>query len=456
MPRSKRTRSTTPTVQDPRLKQPGPHRPAEFSGTRQLGQFAVINWETALGTVGLAYSTDDIGGGARRVAGELYGTHWEHMHKIYDSLVAVGAGLNLDQAPRLEAIDILPGSRYSESYEISWEQLADILGAKAPYFHHFLRDPAAILAWKPGYPPAIVIADDPDLPTAPLALLALDEPDGSPAAAVCTWLARKLRRGAAESAASDIKDLGEDDYGMKQDCAYVAIGALPAPLVREQEPEEPEQMVKLAGWAQITERRDSLAIALVDTVLRWDGGKDWPIGESVELSPDTCPIANEWATALTPDTGDKPPTIAERRLFRQNSADDGPLILHDTATGTPAVAYTDYQGTVTLTAACPQRISSFSPLAEVILSHYVVWIRTDDARLWLAPNVSGVGLSWGYHGGGPAALANLLDKLLEDITTPAVRDYGKPPKSLRELIESTPQEGTTRYTRAQLLAARAG
>ena len=69
-----------------------------------------------------------------------------------------------------------------------------MLGIKAPWFHRYLRDPAAILTWRPGRPPALVAADDPTLPTAPLALLALDEPPGSPAGTVCDWLARKLRR----------------------------------------------------------------------------------------------------------------------------------------------------------------------------------------------------------------------------------------------------------------------
>jgi hypothetical protein len=109
-----------------------------------------------------------------------------------------------------------------------------------------------------------------------------------------------------------------------------------------------------------------------------------------------------------------------------------------------------------VTAACVQRLPTVSPLAEVILSHGAVWIRTEDGGLYLAPNVSGVGLSWGYGGGGPAALANLLDKLLDDITAPAVRDYGKPPAGLRRLIQSTLQDDDPiRYTRNQLLAARA-
>jgi hypothetical protein len=38
-----------------------------------------------------------------------------------------------------------------------------------------------------------------------------------------------------------------------------------------------------------------------------------------------------------------------------------------------------------------------------------------DGNLWLAPEQGGTGLSWGYNGGGPTALAILLGLLLDDI-----------------------------------------
>ena len=172
---------------------------------------------------------------------------------------------------------------------------------------------------------------------------------------------------------------------MKEDCAYVGIGALPLPIARQDEPEEPEQMVKLAGWAQITERRDTLADAVANTVLWWDGGKDWPTGEAVELYPDQCPIAATWVEDLEPDDGDLPPTVTERRLLTARRERDDPQLLHDPATAAPAVADTDYDGALIVTAACAQRIPTTSPLAEVILSHGAVWIRTEDGQLSARP-----------------------------------------------------------------------
>jgi hypothetical protein len=62
----------------------------------------------------------------------------------------------------------------------------------------------------------------------------------------------------------------------------------------------------------------------------------------------------------------------------------------------------------------------------------------------------------GYSGGGPDALAILLDRLLDDITSSPVARSGTPPAGLLSLIEGTAQDGTTLYTRDQLLAARRG
>jgi hypothetical protein len=103
----------------------------------------------------------------------------------------------------------------------------------------------------------------------------------------------------------------------------------------------------------------------------------------------------------------------------------------------------------------PQRISTVAPLSEVTLSGSTVWIRTSDGRLWLAPSLPGRGLSWGYSGSGPIALAAFLGRLLDDITGRPTA-YEDPPPGLLSLIRDTPQQGTTTYSRAQLLAARAG
>ncbi|MFF3958468.1 hypothetical protein ACFYY1_35425 [Streptomyces sp. NPDC001890] len=67
------------------------------------------------------------------------------------------------------------------------------------------------------------------------------------------------------------------------------------------------------------------------------------------------------------------------------------------------------------------------------------------------------GIGFGYSGNGCLALARLVDTLLDDITAPAVRDSDpEAPRTLFELLRDTPSDGATTYTRAQLLAVRAG
>ena len=85
-----------------------------------------------------------------------------------------------------------------------------------------------------------------------------------------------------------------------------------------------------------------------------------------------------------------------------------------------------------------------------------MWVHTEDGGTWLAPERPGHGLSWGYHGGGPAALAELLGHLLDDITSPAVSRQTEPDPGLYKLVVNTPRDSVTTYSRAQLLAARTG
>jgi len=96
--------------------------------------------------------------------------------------------LNLDLAPELEAIDLHVDSRVSDPYEVTWRQLAAVLGVPAPWFHPTLRDRDTIAMWKPGIPPAIIPANHIELPTRALIELAADEPDGSPPRLyACGW-----------------------------------------------------------------------------------------------------------------------------------------------------------------------------------------------------------------------------------------------------------------------------
>jgi hypothetical protein len=435
------------------LARPAPEQAARFSRARTVGDFVILDWETAYGTVGWAHSLRASNSTARWLADAVYGQFWGHMHEVYTALVQPRGAMNLDLSPQLAVVDLHPGARLSDSYEVSWRQLAAVLGTPAPWFHPALRDQATISSWRPGDPAAIVPACHVELSTEPLVELAAGEPDGSPATAVCLWLARRLRRLDTEDAQQSIEEIRAGAADPDNDCAWVHIAAVPAPLLRPAEDEPLDEVIRRAGWAQITERRDVLAAAAAEVVLRWDGGKAWPVGETAQFDPASCPAAAEWAARLRPAPSGQPPTVLERQLLEHVRSVDHGELLYDEASGCAALRRTDHLGTVTMFACVPQRITTLAPLDKVILSGSTVWIRTSDGGLWLAPSLPGHGLSWGYSGGGPYALAALLDRLLDDITSPPVSG-GEQPSVLDTLIQATPQQGTTTYTRAQLQTAR--
>lgn len=76
------------------------------------------------------------------------------------------------------------------------------------------------------------------------------------------------------------------------------------------------------------------------------------------------------------------------------------VLLHDPATGLTAVAHTDPddEQQTTVLAAPPQRLPTTAPLKSATFSDGAVWIRTEEGGLWLAPELSATGLSWGYNG----------------------------------------------------------
>lgn len=439
------------------LIQRPPVEPATFSGARRVGDFLIFDWATAYGTVGWAHYLLDSGAPATLLANAVYAEFWDHMHDVYAALALPSGGLGLDMEPRLQAIDLHRGSRHSSPYKVTWGQLAAVLGTAPPWFHWALRDQDAMEAWKPGDPPAIVPADHMDVPARHLVELAADEPDGSPVAAACLWLAREARARARKEALDDIERVRDAASRPGSDSAHVHVAVVPAPALRSDE-DEPGETVMRAAWSQITERRDTLAWQVAQLALRWDGGRAWPGGESAELEPKSSPAAAEWTARLKPAPAGQPPTVLERLLLEHVSSVDHGELLHDDASGFPALRRTDHLGKVTVFASVPQRIATTSPLAEVTFGGHTVWVRTENGRLWLAPEMPGAGLSWGYSGGGPLALALLLDRLLDDITAPPVQpaDTGPVNDGLFSLVESAPQDDVTTYKRAQLLAARAG
>jgi hypothetical protein len=437
------------------LTRAAPSEPARFSGSRRVGGFVVLDWETRYGTVGWAHPVHTAHDSAVSLAGAVHGQFRDSAHEVYAALVTPLLLRNPDQSPELRAVDLYPGGAMSEEYEPAWHELAAVLGTPVPWFHYALRDEQTVAGWRPGDPPAIVPARDPGLGKGPLLELAADEPDGSPAASVCLWLARHLRRQLAASAQADISAIRAAAGDPDGNCAYVRVAAVPAPVPRPAD-DEPGEMTRRAGWAQITERRDVLAEAVARVVLDWDSGRSWPAPDVAEFDPVSSPAAAEWTGRLRPAPADQPPTVLERRLLDRIGDTDQGELLYDDASGCPAVRRTDHLGKVTVFASVAQRISTVAPLSAVTLGGRTVWVHTEDGGIWLAPELPGHGLSWGYSGGGPVALAELLGHLLDDITSPAVSRDTEPDDGLFSLIKNTPKDTVTTYSRAQLLAARTG
>jgi hypothetical protein len=94
--------------------------------------------------------------------------------------------------------------------------------------------------------------------------------------------------------------------------------------------------------------------------------------------------------------------ICSRRFV--NGATPG-RFLRIPQTGLPAVYCNRHTAKEYIAIPVPQRLPSTSALASVTLSVNTVWVRTEDGRLWIAPRHPDHGLSWGYRGAGPTALA---------------------------------------------------
>jgi hypothetical protein len=435
------------SADSPLLTRADPPEAGRFRDSEILGDYALLRWDTAYGTVGLGYSLVSGNGDPHALVDALWCRHVGYLSHHYAAVVVGQMYWNVE-SPQLDAIDIAPGGRLSAPYRPSWQQLATVLGTRAPWWHSALRDREAILAWSPGVPPAVVPAGEVEMPTGVLTALAADEPDGSPAAEVCLWLARRLRHTATRTAADYLVDLTDEVRG---DGRWVALGAVPAELHRPApEPLPPD--VRREGWARVVCRPDALAVRVAHLVGHPDGeGWDWPAGAVTEVRPDRCATAARWAARLTPVAVEVPPTGLEADLLRLVGRAHPATLLHDPDTGLPAVRREFHLGGEQIFTAVPSRLPTTGRLSAVTLSGTTVWVHTDDGGLWIAPRHPGHGLSWGYPGGGPTALAVLLDRLLDDASGGAVDGYDpEPPPRLEQLVEDTPREGSVTYTRQHL------
>ncbi|MFJ2627655.1 hypothetical protein ACIO6T_30715 [Streptomyces sp. NPDC087532] len=426
---------------------------AAFDQAEFVDRYAVLRWDTGQGGIALVHSMTDGNASPKAVVRALRLHHGERLSHRYACVVAAQTSTQVTHpyVPELKAYDI---DRADDPYETTWAQLAAVLGQRPLYWFHSLRDRDAIAAWRPGTPPTLVPAHDIATPVTALTELAADEPDGSPAAELCWYLAREIRYRGYTSTTRYIDELRKN-AAEGGDGAHLVLGAVPAPLTRPA-PQEPTETVRRAGWLSITERRDVLAHRVADFARHWNGGRDWHTGAVTSVRPAACDTAREWSKRLVP-APEQPPTVLENVLLDNGPKADADVLLHDPVAAVLVPHQAPGARNNELHTYTLQRLPTHSPLAALILSAGICWIRTQDGALWLAPERNDWGIGFGCSGNGCHTLARLVDVLLDDITAPAVRS-GDPaaPHTLFELLRHTPSGGTTTYTRAQLLAARAG
>ncbi|MBV8995882.1 MAG: hypothetical protein JO287_19750 [Pseudonocardiales bacterium] len=322
-------------------------------------------------------------------------------------LVTVEPDFGLD-GPSVTAVN---QAAPDDPYELPWSDLFRVLGQPVPYWPLSLRGTELIGAWKPGAQQVIAPAR-PDLDTGALLRLAAVFDDNHPAQRTLLNLARVAQAQNTTSALRDLDIVHEAINRESHPKETTAIAAVPMP-VPNADREDLDTAVRRAGWLAILSRCDTLSVQCVREARAWDGGQDFPFSNPEQVDPTQDPGA-EWAKRLQPRQ-----RTAAFELMDDNG--DGQT-LTDPATDVPAVRRTDG----TLVAAIPQRLPATSPLAELILSKDLVWIRTADGTLYPAPKHATRGLSWGYSGGAPTELAALINRLLDDINTTAPANYDAP------------------------------
>ncbi|GAB2823710.1 hypothetical protein GCM10022221_22240 [Actinocorallia aurea] len=415
--------------QAPLLYRPSSGSPAPYLGAAVDGRDVVMAWDTEVGKLGFVYTTADPYSTAAMRSAQA------RLIDVSEAAVLVGVhggewnGLH---APELRAVD---AARPDRPYLPQWMDVQRLLGTPVPYWIHGLAHPQDITAWKPGDPVLTTHAIRSSLDTGPLLRLHSREEDGSTAGQAALALAREVDQKYTKEVCGEIESLDR-----AFDRAAIHLVAITAPPPQTTTPDE---VVLRDGWAQILSRRDHLAHQCVEVARMWDGGKFFPYTTVAELRPDRCVYSAEFIARLQPAVPTVGHTICRTPATRT---------WNDPATDAPAAA-----GLGELVyAAIPLRLPTTSQLSQVILHRRQVWVRTGDGTLYLAPAHAGNGILWGYSGGGPRTLAQLLHRLLDDITAPAPRTSDPDddvPRGLTDLIIHTPRDAGAVYSRADLVAA---
>ncbi|RPK23531.1 hypothetical protein EES37_37890 [Streptomyces sp. ADI91-18] len=403
-------------------------KPSRFAGAEHRDGWVLYRWATEFGKVVLAYPIDDHSM-VFPDAGLL-----EKIAPDAAALVVVEVDYDILHGPNLEAVDAEVGKRYGTD----WQRLEKVLGTPAPYWHHTMRHPELMAAWRPGaatlHIPAITRPDP-----APLLRLAAEEADGSHAAAAALDTARRTIWSSAESCRKQLADYVDSSEHL----AHIAVAA--RPLVPPEPPTVAKEILR-DGWRSILNRTDTLAAECARLGQVLGGSEYFPGSCKVTVDPSSCAQAAQWASRLQPS-----PRIALATYLGDDRDQD---ILIDPVTDMPAVHTPGGK----IETVAPQRLPAHSPLAALTIGNASVWVTTTDGTVFLAPQRGG-GYTYGYGGGGPTSLARLIDLLLKDITHPAPGyEAERPPAGLDHATEEGWKDRRPPFTltRAELEALRDG
>lgn len=408
--------------------------PAEFDGAQRHSQrhgredTVIQRWSTEAGTVAVFWHDDP---------NMALGPELTRMAPDADAYVLVGADWGFG-GPALWS---WPGEHPdAPKEEISWRDLARVLGRPAPFWPDRLQIPELIEAWQPGDPPARDVGKQ-DLDVFPLTRMALQYPPEHVVHRAMIHAAGTIDANSDANNSSDLRILEQrfDNGQLSSDDLIVA--ALPAPVDDPDRPGPIDPTVVRSGWREVLARTDRLAEQCVRTIRAWDGGSMLPWSKILILRHS--PARAEFLDRLEP--------VEERTAVYaalQRDPSQRGVAMVDPLTDIPVLLPDNPHDDVR--ALAPQRLPAASPLAEIILDNEI-WVRTQDSMLYPAPLDSYAGISWGYGGTGPHTLAALAHRLLADITAlaPTVTDGEDTPDGLIKLFAHKWDVGTV-ITRRQL------
>ncbi|GAA4180747.1 hypothetical protein GCM10022252_04070 [Streptosporangium oxazolinicum] len=368
---------------------------------------------------------------------------WQSLNELADvasdadAIVVLRPDWRVFEGPNVDALDIaIPHG----PYHVLWEDIARVIGMPAPYWPINMRDPQEMLRWRPGSQTVCAQAQH-ELNVGPLFQLAAAYSDDHRTSRTLRELAHVIVHRACVEASRNLEHW--DDY-KRHVTRDVVFAAKPLRMPDPHEDSLPQD-IREFGWTEVLQRTDTLAEQCISIARQWDGGEGFPFSGIVHLGADngTSIIRAEWVSKLI-----YAPRNARYRVL--GSRLEG-RTLQDPSTGLPVLELPDK----TIIAAVAKRLPTVSPLHSIVLDGSV-WIRTEDGQLFLAPAQWDGGATWGYSGTGPTILAHLLDRLLDDISTPApstevLGSHTAP--GLNALTETDWSHGTV-ITRQQLEEAR--